>query len=210
LVTITASPFHAGKREFRQRMLSIRASDNAAFLCYLNPVGGQDELVFDGGSMILDPQGDLLAHCRQFEEDLLIRDLILDQVWQARLHDPRRRKDRQAARRRPHIEIPMPAALETADPAEIPERRVATCWRRCTRPGPGARDYVRKNGFQRSDSLGRSRPVATLAVDALGPGMSLASDISRYSSEGSRPTRFNCQNWASAAVHPDQGCYTLC
>jgi NAD+ synthase (glutamine-hydrolysing) len=204
LVTITASPFHAGKREFRQRMLSIRASDNAAFLCYLNPVGGQDELVFDGGSMILDPKGDLVAHCRQFTEDLLVRDLILDQVWQDRLHDPRRRKDRQEARiegSAAFVEVSstLPAATEQpADPRPpIPEENCGLIdW---LDPSAeiyaalvlGARDYVRKNGFEKvlvglSGGID-SALVATLAVDALGAenviGVSMPS---RYSSEGSR------------------------
>jgi NAD+ synthase (glutamine-hydrolysing) len=197
LVTITASPFYAGKREFRQRMLSIRASDNAAFLCYLNPVGGQDELVFDGGSMIIDPNGDLIAHCGQFDEDLLVRDLILDQVWQARLHDPRRRKDRQeilAEGRTVTIEVPV--TLSSAPRLPIPaEASGSVKWL-----DPlaevydalilGARDYVRKNGFQKvavglSGGIDSSL-VATLAVDALGAenviGVSMPS---RYSTEGS-------------------------
>lgn len=197
LVTITASPFHAGKREFRERMLSVRASDNAAFLCYLNPVGGQDDLVFDGGSMIVDPWGDLLAHCRQFNEDLLVCDLILDQVWQARLHDPRRRKDRQEAITEGHVvvvEIPdtMPSVSKPPLPANVsgsatwldPAAEVYNALLL------GARDYVRKNGFQKvviglSGGIDSSL-VATLAVDALGSenviGVSMPS---RYSSEGS-------------------------
>ncbi|HEU0294575.1 MAG TPA: NAD+ synthase [Anaerolineales bacterium] len=197
LVTITASPFHAGKREFRERMLSIRASDNAAFLCYLNPVGGQDELVFDGGSMIIDPMGNLLAHCRQFDEDLLVRDLILDQVWQARLHDPRRRKDRQenlVEGLTVTIEVPMnlPSAPRPPIPADVSG---ATRWL-----DPlaeiydalilGARDYVQKNRFQKvlvglSGGIDSSL-VATLAVDALGPeNVTGVSMPSRYSSEAS-------------------------
>jgi NAD+ synthase (glutamine-hydrolysing) len=198
LVTITASPFHVGKREFRQRMLSIRASDNAAFLCYLNPVGGQDELVFDGGSMILDPKGDLLAHCRQFAEDLLVRDLVLDQVWQDRLHDPRRRKDRQEARIEGNaasveVSTTLPAAPRPPVPAEYfglidwldPSAEVYAAL------VLGAHDYVAKNGFEKvlvalSGGID-SALVATLAVDALGAenviGVSMPS---RYSSEGSR------------------------
>jgi len=199
LVTITASPFHAGKREFRQRMLSVRASDNAAFLVYLNPVGGQDELVFDGGSMIIGPQGDLIAHCRQFDEQLLVQDLPLEQIWQARLHDPRRRKDRQAARQEGQS-----ASIEV--PADLPAREA-----RPTLPadvsGPaewldplaevyqalvlGARDYVRKTGFEKvviglSGGIDSSL-VAVLAVDALGAeNVSGVWMPSRYSSEASQ------------------------
>jgi NAD+ synthase (glutamine-hydrolysing) len=116
-------------------MLSIRASDNAAFLCYLNPVGGQDELVFDGGSMIIDPKGDLIAHCRQFTEDLLVRDLILDQVWQDRLHDPRRRKDRQEARiegRTTSVEVSTTLSAVEVPPIleNIPAQRIVGFIRR--------------------------------------------------------------------------------
>ena len=198
LVTITASPFHAGKREFRQRMLSIRASDNAAFLCYLNPVGGQDELVFDGGSMILDPKGDLIAHCRQFTEDLLVRDLILDQVWQDRLHDPRRRKDRQEALIEGHTtSVEVSKTLRAAPRPPVPEEYSgAIDW---LDPSAevyaalvlGAGDYVKKNGFEKvlialSGGID-SALVATLAVDALGAeNVICVSMPSRYSSEGSR------------------------
>lgn len=197
IVTITASPFHAGKREFRQRMLSIRASDNAAFLCYLNPVGGQDELVFDGGSMIFDPGGNLLAHSPQFTEHLLVQDLILDRVWQVRLHDPRRRKDKQIAQAEglsPIIEgggmtfttpkPPLPAdpsiSGEWMDPvSEVYAALVL-----------GTRDYVLKNGFHNavialSGGIDSSL-VAAIAVDALGPANVVGVSMpSRYSSKGS-------------------------
>ncbi|HEX6033196.1 MAG TPA: NAD+ synthase [Anaerolineales bacterium] len=198
LVTITASPFHARKRDFRERMLSIRASDNAAFLCYLNPVGGQDELVFDGGSMIFDPQGNLIARCPQFQEYFLVADLILDQVRQARLHDPRRRKDALESRiqsQTPWAEISSavpteskPALTEsegsTQETLDILEEVYSALVL-------GTRDYVRKNNFEKvllamSGGLDSSI-VAALAVDALGSenviGVSMPS---RYSSAGSR------------------------
>jgi NAD+ synthase (glutamine-hydrolysing) len=197
IVTITASPFHAGKREFRQRMLSIRASDDATFLCYLNPVGGQDELVFDGGSMILDPDGDLLAHARQFREQLLVHDLDLDRVWQVRLHDPRRRKDRQEARADglpPTIEVspaldptpksPLPAQVTTPGEWLGPDAEVYDALVLSTR------DYILKNGFSQvvlglSGGIDSSL-VAAVAVDALGPSQVTGVSMpSRYSSPGS-------------------------
>lgn len=198
LVTITASPFHARKRDFRERMLSIRASDNATFLCYLNPVGGQDELVFDGGSMIFDPRGNLLTRCPQFQEYFLVADLILDQVRQARLHDPRRRKDALESRiqsQTPWMEISSAVPKEskpaltrseggTQETLDILEEIYSALIL-------GTRDYVRKNNFEKvllamSGGLDSSI-VAALAVDALGSenviGVSMPS---RYSSAGSR------------------------
>ena len=77
IVTINASPYHKGKGKERERMLALRAKDNNVFIVYSNTVGGQDELVFDGHSMILDPRGKLLATGKQFEEDLITHDIKL-------------------------------------------------------------------------------------------------------------------------------------
>jgi NAD+ synthase (glutamine-hydrolysing) len=75
IINISSSPYHAGKILQRQKLLKQRAVENKAFIAYCNSVGGQDELVFDGGSLIYGPRGTLLARARQFEEDLLITDL---------------------------------------------------------------------------------------------------------------------------------------
>ena len=75
LLNINGSPYHAGKHGFRQEMLAERARENNAIVCYVNLVGGQDELVFDGGSMVLDAQGRVLTRAAQFEEELLVCDL---------------------------------------------------------------------------------------------------------------------------------------
>jgi NAD+ synthase (glutamine-hydrolysing) len=68
VINISASPYHHGKRHFRQRMFSTRASDNAVYVAHVNLVGGQDELVFDGNSMVFDAEGELVAHSPAFEE----------------------------------------------------------------------------------------------------------------------------------------------
>ena len=96
IININGSPYHVGKRRFREHMLATRASDYAVFVCYTNQVGGQDELVFDGASMVLSPLGELLARAEAFEEELLVVDINLEEVFQTRLHDPRRRKERLA------------------------------------------------------------------------------------------------------------------
>jgi len=195
IVNINASPYHAGKLHFRETMLRTRASDNAVIVCYINLVGGQDELVFDGGSLIYNERGDLLARAPQFEEQLLVCDLPVEGVFSYRLHDPRRRKERlefqlgggvpqvpvsaaPTAGRKPPL---SPCVAEPLTPAAEVYRALVT----------GTGDYVRKVGFQTvlvglSGGIDSSL-VATVAVDALGPehvvGVSMPS---RFSSEGSR------------------------
>src|SRR2546429_609331 len=92
LVNINGSPYHRGKRGFRETMIATRAMDSRAFLAWVNLVGGQDELVFDGNSLFFDPDGDLLAHAPSFREDLLVADLDIASVFVSRLHDTRLRK----------------------------------------------------------------------------------------------------------------------
>ena len=194
IVNISASPFQAEKRFFRERMLSTRASDAACMLCYNNLVGGQDELVFDGNSMIIDPEGEIIGRARSFEEDLLVCDLNMDKVMQARLHAPRRRKERPAftgavpekvrVSSKPFIAAKPPLPPHDVTPLEgVTEVYAALV--------VGTRDYVRKNGFEKvviglSGGVDSSL-VAVIAVDALGPenvvGVSMPS---RFSSPGSR------------------------
>jgi NAD+ synthase (glutamine-hydrolysing) len=194
IVNINGSPYHAGKGRVREEMLSIRASDNAAIVCYVNLVGGQDELVFDGGSVIFDERGELIARAAQFDEELLVCDLDIEGVHQTRLHDPRRRKEKLESgdgEACPHIVVSSeppstgkpaiaPRIVEPLSPeAEVYGALVA-----------GTRDYVRKIGYQTvlvglSGGIDSSM-VAAVAVDALGAehvkGVAMPS---RYSSEGS-------------------------
>jgi NAD+ synthase (glutamine-hydrolysing) len=204
VVNISASPYHAGKAQSRRRMLATRAADNLAAVCYVNMVGGQDEIVFDGGSLIMDEQGRVLAEGLLFEEDLVVADISLDGVFHARLHDPRLRKSRMLERgAAARIELPdraVPApdgglavaietkpALEKRDAAPARER-VAEIYDALVL---GARDYVRKNGF-RTTVIGLSGGIdsaltACIAVDALGGrhvvGVSMPS---AFTSEASR------------------------
>ncbi|HEY3215158.1 MAG TPA: NAD+ synthase [Candidatus Eisenbacteria bacterium] len=94
ILNLSASPYHAGKAQARSRMLCTRAADNQAVVCYVNLVGGQDEIVFDGASLIVDEQGLVLAEGEMFAEDFVVADVGLDGVFSARLHDPRLRKER--------------------------------------------------------------------------------------------------------------------
>ncbi|MBI4266741.1 MAG: NAD+ synthase [Chloroflexi bacterium] len=196
IINISASPYHFGKGDYRERMLGTRATDNTAIIVYDNMVGGQDELVFDGNSLVLDEKGKVVARGKQFEEDLVVADLDLEAVFRTRLHDPRWRKGTLVLEERGWQVTRMllseepPAALKPPlPPRQIQVRRF---------PGEvydalvlGTRDYVRKNGFKQvviglSGGIDSSL-VATIAVDALGKenviGVSMPS---RYSSPGSK------------------------
>src|SRR6266542_2389909 len=94
IINISASPYHAGKGRDRERMLATRAEDNAVALAYVNLVGGQDELVFDGQSLVISENGRIVARGKLFEEDLIVADINAEKVFKERLHDPRRRQER--------------------------------------------------------------------------------------------------------------------
>src|SRR5215467_3817403 len=94
IINISASPYHAGKRRDRERMLATRAEDNAVALAYVNLVGGQDELVFDGQNLVISESGRVVARGKLFEEDLIVADINAERVFKERLHDPRRRQER--------------------------------------------------------------------------------------------------------------------
>ena len=195
IVNINASPFHAGKAAYREKMIATRAADNGLFIAYLNMVGGQDELVFDGSSIICDQEGELLARAPAFTEDLLIADLDLAAVFRSRLRDPRPRQEPAAI----HQEI-GDAVLITLDAAPPKERPPLPPPSLAVPPEPaaevylaltvGTRDYVRKSGFAKT-LIGLSGGIdsaltAAIAVDALGPENVLGVTMpSRYSSPGS-------------------------
>ena len=192
IVSINGSPYHAGKGHIRERLVATRAADDLVCLAFVNMVGGQDELVFDGGSLVVNELGETVARGLQFQEDFVTVDLDLDAVFRARLHDSRRRKEKLrreaparrvalaplAARELPAIEDRHVTALPPVD--EVFEALVL-----------GTRDYVRKNGFKRvviglSGGIDSSL-VAAIAVEALGKenvtGVTMPSP---YSSSGTR------------------------
>jgi NAD+ synthase (glutamine-hydrolysing) len=173
LLNISASPYHAGKTASREQMLVTRATDNAAIVAFCNQVGGQDELVFDGGSVIINERGEILARGAQFAEDFVVADVDVGAVFRWRLHDPRRRKAAPESLSvvnlpsLPAMEIPRPS-LEphVVDPLPRPAEIYSSLVL-------GTRDYVRKNGFQTvviglSGGIDSSL-VACIAADALGP-----------------------------------------
>jgi NAD+ synthase (glutamine-hydrolysing) len=192
VVTINASPYHAGKGHQRERMIATRAADDVVCLAFVNMVGGQDELVFDGGSLIVNERGEPIARGRQFAEDFVVADLDLDAVFHARLHDSRRRKEKQAAAEVSRVVLPP---LASAPSPPLPSREalaplapVAEVYEALVL---GTRDYVRKNGFTHvviglSGGIDSSL-VAALAVEALGrENVSGVTMPSPYSSTGTR------------------------
>jgi len=186
IVNISASPFYAGRLIERERMLATRASDASCGLVYVNLVGGQDELVFDGASLIVDADGRILARAPEFVETVMVADIDVRPVFRKRLLDPRGRAVAPALTAvtitgevQEHSEAAAPGLAEPLDPVgEVFEALVV-----------GTRDYVIKNGFADvviglSGGIDSSL-VAVIAVDALGAdhvhGVAMPS---RFSSTG--------------------------
>ena len=192
IANISASPFHVGKDREREEMLRVRASDNSCFFALCNAVGGQDELIFDGHSVVLDDEGEVLARAAGFEEELLVVDVDPVAAVGRRLRDVRRRalaRDREPAEASV-VELGAPRAQNDPAPARIvpqvddlEQMRLAL--------ELGVHDYVEKNGFGHV-VIGLSGGIdsaltAALCVEALEPervhGVSMPS---RYTSEGTR------------------------
>jgi NAD+ synthase (glutamine-hydrolysing) len=193
VVNLSASPFHVGKAEEREEMLVTRARDTSAYLAFCNMVGGQDELVFDGHSVVLDPSGEVVARAPGFQEHLLVADIDPTEAIGRRLRDVRRReldRSRESSPDVATVELAAPATHDVAASAEIvsfePEleqMRLALTL--------GLRDYVEKNGFTEvvvgvSGGID-SAVTAALCAGALGPNrVHCVSMPSRFSSEGTR------------------------
>ncbi len=195
LVNISASPYHLGKIQDRERMLATRAADNVAVVAFCNLVGGQDELVFDGNSAIFDERGQVVARGAAFAEDFVVADVDMRGVFRQRLHDPRRRKGELAHLYRPgNVErVHLPAAGPATGrsplaPVVTPlPGRVAEVYQALLL---GTRDYVYKNGFKKvviglSGGIDSSL-VAAIAADAVGADNVVGAAMpSRYSSDHS-------------------------
>ncbi len=207
LVNISASPFTLGKSCARERIFATRAVDYVSVVAVCNLVGGQDELVFDGQSLIFDEQGKLVARAKQFEEELLVADIDLNRIFRNRLRDPRRRKEKSRLQgdsqqgRVQQIELPVfltkrasakaktPASTQIAkrsDPTEEIYRALVL----------GTRDYAQKNNFEKvligiSGGID-SALVACIAVDALG---------SKNVKGVFMPTHYTCKESHTDSVH---------
>lgn len=187
LLNISASPYHVGKGSARAGLLGQRAVSNNAYVAYVNLVGGQDELVFDGQSMVINPGGEVIARAKQFSEDLLIADI--DEIpgrekskvgWERRGHglrvDTAEHKTKARVRRK-KVPLRLEKSLQV-----LPEIYAALVL--------GTRDYVKKNGFKQV-VIGLSGGIdstlaAAVAVDSVGKANVIGVSMpSRYSSEHS-------------------------
>ena len=195
IVNINGSPFQAGKQNYREKMIATRAADNELIVAYLNLVGGQDELIFDGSSLVCDETGETIARGPAFEEALVVADLDIESVFRSRLRDPRPRKENPTILR----EIGQPKQVQVSgfQPAQRPALSQSAL---SDAPGYveevyralvlGTRDYVHKSGFSKV-VIGLSGGIdsaltAAVAVDALGKENVVGVTMpSRYSSEGS-------------------------
>jgi NAD+ synthase (glutamine-hydrolysing) len=188
VININASPYYLDRLVEREQMLATRAADASCGLVYLNCVGGQDELVFDGASLVFDAAGRLLASLPQFSEQLAVLDIDVRPVYRKRLIDPRGHRAgpplpvsevTPEPRLGPDIRrLPPPRAERLTTEAEVYQALIT-----------GTRDYVRKNGFTDvviglSGGIDSSL-VAVVAADALGAGHVHGVSLpSRYSSSG--------------------------
>jgi NAD+ synthase (glutamine-hydrolysing) len=195
LVNISASPFYVGRDREREEMFVTRARDNSCFIAFCNTVGGQDELIFDGHSCVIDDEGNVLARALGFEEALLVVDVEPKEVIGRRLRDVRRRalaREREAIPPVDIIHVGSSGPSSNGNKArgevvpfvdELEQMRLAL--------ELGLHDYVRKNGFT-DVVVGVSGGIdsavtAALAVEALEPDrVHCVSMPSRYSSEGTR------------------------
>jgi NAD+ synthase (glutamine-hydrolysing) len=196
ILNISSSPYHSGKVEERENLLKNNAVNNRSIICYVNLIGGQDELVFDGNSLIVNEQGEILIRGKQFEEDLILIDIDVTNLQQVRSDDE------SFQQRKANFDPPF--KIELVD-LPIQQKNDANKKPKITRAKRtkldpisevyqalvlGTRDYVRKNGFKKV-VLGLSGGIdsaltAAIAVDALGAenviGVSMPSV---FSSQGS-------------------------
>jgi len=187
-ININGSPYHAAKVSERERMLATRAADASCALVYVNQMCGQDELVFDGGSMVFDAEGTLIARAALLREELLITDVEIDPVYRKRLLDPRGHRTDEPMRLVHVSDAPVAHDTPLVGPIAAMPELDAELYDAIVL---GTGDYVRKNGFT-DVVIGLSGGidstlVACIAVDALGAdhvhGVSMPS---RYSSDHSK------------------------
>jgi NAD+ synthase (glutamine-hydrolysing) len=192
ILNASASPYHAGKGAERERMLAQRARDNLCAVAFTNLVGGQDELIFDGHSLIVDHEGTVIARAPQFAEALVVANVDVQAALTARLRDTRLRPPvrRHLADVRQIGELPrvhMPDGVVGGEVTPLLDR----CAEVYAALALGVRDYVEKNGFSHV-VIGLSGGIDSaltllVATDALGADRVTAVTMpSRYSTSGTR------------------------
>ena len=175
IFNLNASPYSEGKPRKREELLKVRSRDNLVSIVYVNLIGGQDELVFDGNSLILNPDGEILAKGKPFEEDLIVADIDLEEIFRRQLKDNRLKNLRSNYKRQENVEI-INLDYNLKDKKTYIQRKlypeISDVESNYKALVLGLRDYINKNGFKKvvlglSGGIDSSL-VATIAVDALG------------------------------------------
>ena len=195
VVNLSASPYHTGKGEEREQLFAAQCIDYRCFLAFCNAIGGQDELVFDGHSLVIGPDGKTVTRGKQFEEDLVIVDLDLDAASAHRAGDPRWNNQSEGGSPIAIVRAARPSVSVTKPRSPMPERNSPALlppntevYRALTL---GTADYVHKNGFLGA-VLGLSGGIdsalaLTIAADALGPeSVTAVSMPSRFTADMNR------------------------
>lgn len=174
VININASPYSQGKVKKREEMLKVRSRDNLISIAYVNMVGGQDELVFDGNSLILDAQGEILAKAESFEEELLLADIDLDEIFRLQLKDNRLKNLRHIKKPINVKEVRLDYKIKNKNnqiiqKIALDKKEIEDTYKALV---VGLRDYINKNGFKKV-VIGLSGGIdssltACIAVDALG------------------------------------------
>jgi NAD+ synthase (glutamine-hydrolysing) len=174
VININASPYSQGKVKKREEMLKVRSRDNLISIAYVNMVGGQDELVFDGNSLILDAQGEILAKAESFEEELLLADIDLDEIFRLQLKDNRLKNLRYLKKPLNVKEVRLDYKIKNknnqiSQKIALDNKEIEDTYKALV---VGLRDYINKNGFKKV-VIGLSGGIdssltACIAVDALG------------------------------------------
>jgi len=174
VININASPYSQGKVKKREEMLKVRSRDNLISIAYVNMVGGQDELVFDGNSLILDAQGEILAKAESFEEELLLADIDLDEIFRLQLKDNRLKNLRHIKKPINVKEVRLDYKIKNknnqiSQKIALDKKEIEDTYKALV---VGLRDYINKNGFKKV-VIGLSGGIdssltACIAVDALG------------------------------------------
>ncbi|WP_299227350.1 NAD+ synthase [Sulfurihydrogenibium sp.] len=174
VININASPYSQGKVKKREEMLKVRSRDNLISIAYVNMVGGQDELVFDGSSLILDAQGEILAKAESFKEELLLADVDLDEIFRLQLKDNRLKNLRYLKKPINVKEVRLDYKIKNknnqiSQKIALDKKEIEDTYKALV---VGLRDYINKNGFKKV-VIGLSGGIdssltACIAVDALG------------------------------------------
>lgn len=200
IINLSSSPYYFNKGELREKMVGMRAYDNQVYVVYVNATGGQDELVFDGQSLVAAPDGRIIARGKQFEEELILVDLDLSLMSNKHLFDPKRRQ--RVDRQKSAFDHPKTVSYRIDDfklkPVENKVGKATNVIQPILEPVAeiyealitGLGDYVKKNGFSKV-VVGLSGGIdsaltATICADALGKeNVTGVTMPSRYSSKGS-------------------------